>query len=133
MTKQEIKESPVGLRFNKGKLRWGLVNYKALEPMIRVLMFGAEKYDDHNWKKGMPRKVVLECLQRHLADLMDGQTHDKESGLPLIGHIMCNAMFYQYYVDHNIGADEEPAIGPPRDDRESVTDMLDKFRDSVYS
>ena len=33
-----------GLRFNKGKLKWSLVSWKALEPMVRVLMYGAHKY-----------------------------------------------------------------------------------------
>jgi len=99
MTKEEIKSSKTGLRFNKGKLRWSLMNYKAMEPMIRVLMMGAEKYDDHNWKKGLDKVEILECLQRHLAALMDGELYDKESGLPHIGHIMCNAMFYSYFME----------------------------------
>lgn len=97
MTKEEIQASPVGLRFNKGKVRWGLMHYKSIEPMIRVLMYGAEKYDDNNWQKGLNKKEILECLQRHLAALMDGETHDAESGLPHIGHIMCNAMFFSYF------------------------------------
>ena len=33
-----------GDRFNTGKLKWSLLSWKALEPMVRVLMFGAEKY-----------------------------------------------------------------------------------------
>jgi hypothetical protein len=99
MTKEEIKASKTGLRFNEGKVRWSLVDYASLEPMIRVLMYGAGKYDDHNWKKGLVHKEVLECLQRHLAALMDGETHDKESGLPHIGHVMCNAMFYSYFTE----------------------------------
>ena len=97
MTKEEIKASPVGLRFNKGKLRWSLMDYKSMEPLIRVLMMGAEKYDDHNWKKGLDKTEILECLQRHLAALMDGEINDQESGLPHIGHIMANAMFYSYF------------------------------------
>lgn len=32
------------LRYNDGKLRWSMVDMKALEPMIRVLMYGAHKY-----------------------------------------------------------------------------------------
>jgi hypothetical protein len=49
-----------GLRYNTGKLKWSLVSWKALEPMVRVLMFGAEKYDSHNWKKGLEYTEV--CL-----------------------------------------------------------------------
>jgi hypothetical protein len=97
MTKEEIKASSTGLRFNTGKPRWSLMHYKSMEPMIRVLMFGAEKYDDHNWMKGLNPTEILECMQRHLAALMDGEKNDKESGLPHIGHIMCNAMFYSYF------------------------------------
>lgn len=99
MSKEEIKASPVGLRFNTGKPRWGLVHYKSLEPMVRVLEYGAQKYDDDNWKKGLVPREVLECLQRHLAAIMDGETHDPESGLPHIGHILCNAMMYSYFTE----------------------------------
>jgi hypothetical protein len=104
MTKEDIKASPVGLRFNTGKLRWGLMHYQSMVPMIRVLEYGAQKYDDHNWKKGMNRVELLECLQRHLAALMDAEVSgeedkkfDAESTLHHIGHIMCNAMMYSYY------------------------------------
>jgi len=100
MTKQEREQADTSLRFNEGKLRWGLVHYKSLEPMVRVLMVGAEKYADDNWKKSLDNnRQNLECLQRHLAALMDGEVNDKETGLPHIGHIMCNAMFYQFHED----------------------------------
>lgn len=98
MTREEIENSKVGLRFNEGKRKWSLVHYKSLEPMIEVLEFGAKKYTADNWKKGMDKKQILECLQRHLAKLMDGETHDPESKLHHVGHILCNAMFYSYFT-----------------------------------
>lgn len=82
-----------GQRHNEGKLRWSLVPQSALEPMVRVLEFGAEKYDDHNWKKGLPIVEICESLKRHLDAFMEGEDLDPESGLPHIGHIQCNAMF----------------------------------------
>lgn len=91
-----------GLRYNQGKLRWSLVHFKSLEPLVRVLEFGARKYDDHNWKKGLNKEEILESMQRHLAAMIDGELNDPESGLPHIGHIMCNTMFYQYMVDNKI-------------------------------
>ena len=97
MTKAEIEASTTGLRFNEGKPRWSLVNFKSMEPMIRVLEYGADKYSDHNWQKGLNKIEILECMQRHLAALIDGEINDPESGRQHIGHIMCNAMFYSYF------------------------------------
>lgn len=89
----------VALRYNDGKLKWSLVHYGSLIPMVEVLMFGAQKYSANNWMKPMDSKEILDSLQRHLASLMDGEPHDKESKLHHIGHILCNAMFYSY---HNV-------------------------------
>ena len=119
------------LRYNIGKPQWSLVHYESIEPMIRVLEYGAHKYsifeDDKgfqytgaqvsvqdvetmnltlvssgkdNWKKQMDLKKILESLQRHVAALMDGEENDPESGLPHMGHIQCNAMFYNYHNKH---------------------------------
>lgn len=85
-----------GLRYNDGKLKWSYVHFGALEPMVRVLMFGAQKYEPFNWQKGLKKDEILESMQRHLAKLMDGEQNDPESGLNHIGHIMCNAMFWSY-------------------------------------
>ena len=69
--------------------------------MIRVLEFGSNKYDRDNWKKPMELKKILESMQRHLAALMDGEEVDSESGLPHMGHIMCNGLFYNYHANNN--------------------------------
>jgi|SRR5882672_8389502 len=89
-----------GLRYNDGKLKWSYVHFTSLEPMVRVLMFGAQKYEPFNWQKGLKKDEVLESIQRHLAKLIDGEQNDPESGLHHIGHIMCNAMFYSYMENH---------------------------------
>lgn len=85
-----------GERENEGKLKWSLVSWSALAPMVRVLMFGASKYDDHNWKRGLKYTEVLESMQRHMNSFIEGQDNDKESKLSHVGHILCNAMFLSY-------------------------------------
>lgn len=90
-------EESKGLRYNEGKVEWSLVHFKSLEPMVRVLEFGAKKYAPENWKKGLDKKKILESMQRHLAALMDGEDVDSESGISHMGHIQCNAMFYNYF------------------------------------
>lgn len=85
-----------GDRFNTGKLKWGLVSWKALAPMVQVLEFGAKKYDDWNWTKGLKYTEVCESLLRHVHAFMQGENNDPESKLTHVGHILCNAMFLSY-------------------------------------
>lgn len=120
------------LRYNQGKPKWSLVDFKSLEPLVKVMEYGAHKYSTfsdgvktykgseisekdsvsltlidsgkENWKKGLDKKEVLESLTRHLFALMDGEEFDRESGCSHIGHIMANAMMYNYHnqIDQNI-------------------------------
>lgn len=87
-----------GLRYNDGKLKWSLVDWDAFEDMVRVLEFGAKKYDSHNWKKGLKITEIIESMQRHINAMMRGELSDPESGLPHIGHLQCNAMFLGYML-----------------------------------
>ena len=64
--------------------------------MVRVLEFGANKYDKDNWKKGFDKDKLCESLLRHVFAILDGEMIDDESGLPHTGHILCNAMFLSY-------------------------------------
>ncbi len=86
------------LRFNEGKPKWTLVHFESMVPLVRILEYGAKKYAPYNWKKPMSRSDILDSMQRHMAKLIDGDENDEESGLPHIGHIMANAMFYSYHV-----------------------------------
>ena len=91
-----MKKEGQAERFNTGKLRWSLVDYKSLEPMVKVLEFGCVKYDEHNWKKGLPTTEICESMIRHLTAYLEGEDTDPDSGLSHIGHIQCNAMFLSY-------------------------------------
>lgn len=87
-------------RHNQGKPRWSLVSMKSLLPLVRVLEMGARKYADDNWKLGLKKREVLESAMRHLAELIDGEELDDESGLSHAGHVMANMMFYIYFNDN---------------------------------
>tara|TARA_R110000822_G_scaffold302649_2_gene426968 strand:+ start:20102 stop:20422 length:321 start_codon:yes stop_codon:yes gene_type:complete len=86
----------LGERKNEGKLKWSLVSWRALEPMVSVLMFGAAKYAPNNWKQGLKYTEICESLQRHLNAFIDGEENDPESKIAHVGHILCNAMFLSY-------------------------------------
>lgn len=97
----------IGLRYNKGKPKWGLVHWESLRPMVEVLQFGANKYAPGNWMKPMDKREILESLARHLFALLDGEEYDKESGIHHIGHIQCNALFYAYHNQKTINNGKE--------------------------
>lgn len=84
------------LRYNSDKRKWALVDFDSLEDMVKVLEFGAKKYAEHNWKKGLKTHEIFESMMRHMVAYMNGEDNDSESGLPHTGHIMCNAMFLSY-------------------------------------
>jgi hypothetical protein len=55
----------IGERKNDGKLKWSLVSMVALEPMVKVLMFGAEKYTKFNIK--LVEKYLSKWNVKHVA------------------------------------------------------------------
>ena len=104
-TKEEIAaamksfaDSPQALRYNQGKVEWSLVDFKSLEPMVRVLEYGCRKYARNNWRKGMPATQIIESMLRHTFKLLEGELVDPESGIEHIGHIQCNALFLAYVL-----------------------------------
>jgi len=92
-----MSEETKSLRHNSGKPKWSMVHFKSIEELPRVLEFGSIKYDRGNWMLGLDLNEIKDSMQRHLAELIDGNELDEESGLHHIGHIMCNCMFYMYH------------------------------------
>jgi hypothetical protein len=92
----KLENDSSGVRYNADKMRWALVDFDALEDMVRVLEFGAKKYSDNNWKNGLKTTEIFESMMRHLTAYLRGEDNDPESGLPHTGHLLCNAMFLSY-------------------------------------
>jgi len=85
-------------RFNKGKLRVDLIPKFAQEQWVRVLTYGAEKYNDENWKNGLSWRSCSASLQRHLDAFLKGEDFDLESGELHLAHAMANVSFLlEYY------------------------------------
>ena len=82
-------------RFNNGKPQLSFVPLAAKESIARGLMFGAEKYDRDNWRKGSSLYSIMDSLDRHLSKLADPDEPDidEESGLHHVDLIASNAAF----------------------------------------
>lgn len=66
--------------------RHDLIPREGLEAIARVYAFGAEKYADHNWRKGYEWSKSYAALMRHMVAFWSGETYDEESGLPHLAH-----------------------------------------------
>jgi len=93
--------TPVAKRDNKDKPRYSLVSQDALDGLIRVLEFGATKYDRDNWKKGLPYQSVVDSMMRHINAILRGELFDEESKEMHIDHVMCNAMFLSHFMKNS--------------------------------
>ena len=99
MPKAKEVVRPVGLKFDGGKDRWSLLLAgcpKALRGVVKVLTFGAVKYEDNSWQNvdnAIDR--YLSAQMRHMnAILIEGPAAvDEESGLPHIDHFNTNGLF----------------------------------------
>lgn len=92
-----------GRKFDGGKLRYGLVPPLALKEMVKVLTFGAEKYEPDNWKF-VPdsKRRYFDALQRHLWAWKEGEQIDTESGIHHLAHAMCCLSFlYEHDVKYS--------------------------------
>lgn len=91
--------SEQSLRYNTGKpeLSYILDVMPALHDMVAVMEFGGKKYERNNWQKGFPREKLLDSMLRHIDAFYSGEDIDPESGLPHVGHILCNAAFLGYH------------------------------------
>jgi len=88
------------IKFDAGKLRYGLVPPEATKALAEVLTYGAKKYKPNNWKNGEPDRYV-DALYRHLEAWRAGESHDDESGLPHLSHALTNVAFLLWFEEQN--------------------------------
>jgi len=129
------------LRYNTGKaeLSYILDAMPALKDMVAVMESGAGKYSRNNWMRGFPREKLLDSLLRHVDAFYSGEDLDPESGLPHVGHILCNAMFLGYHNGSESKywkdkypeevAKEESSINIPEGHIDLTDSPKDVFRD----
>lgn len=85
----------VGRKDDKDKLRWDLVPWESLEQMVRVMMGGAKKYGEHNWKQVEDgQKRYVNAAIRHLVAYQKGERINEEDfGLPHLAHAITSVSF----------------------------------------
>jgi hypothetical protein len=92
-TEKSLLDKQVGLKYDSDKPNMSLLSSLAIEELSKVLTFGAKKYSDHNWRKGISTSRLLAAAFRHLFAYLRGEDLDPETGLSHVAHAMCCMMF----------------------------------------
>lgn len=87
---------------------------EAVAAAAASLEYGAQKYSDRNWEKGLPWQQMIDSLKRHIEDFERGHDYDDgEDGSDLhqVCMIMASAMMLSASVIRGIGTDDRlPAV-----------------------
>lgn len=93
-----VTTTGTSVKLDKGKLRYDLMPFDALDAVAEVLTYGIKKYPkpEENWRvnstlEDIPRYKAARL--RHISLAAQGQVFDEESGLPHEWHISTNSLF----------------------------------------
>ena len=104
-----------GVKYDQEKPDYSLVPFGAMDQVVKVLTYGAKKYDRFNWEKVESRRYQAAAL-RHISAYMQGEKIDPESGVNHLAHAICSLLFL---TDFDL---KESAEGVT----DSVTDLYTK-------
>jgi Domain of unknown function (DUF5664) len=88
----------LGRKYDNGKPMYALLPSEALEEVVKVLTYGAVKYnepcDQENWRYvSNPHFRYFNATQRHLWANKRGEITDSESGLYHLAHAISSQLF----------------------------------------
>ena len=84
-----------GSKYNGDKIQVELVDLDVmLLETAKPLTIGAIKYDENNWKKGLPEGDIIGALERHLIKFKRGELIDPDTGTDHRANMLCNMMFW---------------------------------------
>jgi hypothetical protein len=92
-----IQPPSVGLKFDQDKDPWHLAPYSAFGLVVKVLAYGARKYEPRNWEKGINFSRLFASTQRHLVAWFNREENDPETGLSHLAHAACGILFLISY------------------------------------
>lgn len=95
-----------GVKYDAGKPRHDLIDAEAMTELAKVLTFGAQKYEEENWRKGISFKRLIAAAERHINAIKLCEDTDEETGLQHAAHAMCCMMFLSWMQRHRKDMDD---------------------------
>lgn len=91
-----------GTKHDVGKLRLDLIPPEVEGALGEILTYGAKKYEDRNWEKGIKYSRIYGALRRHLLAWLAGEKLDGESGKPHLWHALTCLAFLVTYEERRM-------------------------------
>lgn len=90
-----------GVKYDENKLDFSLLPESELEPVIRVMMFGAKKYAPDNWKR-VPdaKRRYYNAARRHIYAWFSGERLDPETGESHLAHAICCLLILSWHENY---------------------------------
>ena len=98
MISKRTRSIPQGRKDDSGKLPWSLLPSDAVEEVVKVLGYGAKRYTERNWEKGVLYSRVFDAMMRHSWAWFRGENNDKDSGITHLAHAVCDGLFLLAYI-----------------------------------
>lgn len=87
-------EPAAGRKFDSGKPRYSLIPPNALEEVARVLTYGSQKYEDHNWLRvDNANDRFFSAANRHMWAWKKGEKIDDENQCSHLAAAIASLMF----------------------------------------
>lgn len=102
------KPTTEGRKDDGGKARHDLIPPELPEAVAQVLAFGASKYGERNWEKGMSWGRPFAALMRHMWAWWRGESADPETGFSHLWHASCCLAFLVAFEQRQKGIDDRP-------------------------
>lgn len=86
--------------------RYDLIPVAAFATVAKLYGKGAEKYSEHNWRKGYEWSKSYAALQRHANSFWAGEDLDPETGLPQMAAVIFHALALITFMEEQRGFDD---------------------------
>jgi hypothetical protein len=84
--------NPVGVKHDQDKPDYSLLPFGAVDQIVKVLTYGAKKYDRFNWQYVEDARYQAAAM-RHFSSYMQGEKYDPESGIHHLAHMATSILF----------------------------------------
>ena len=91
-------DSKDGVKWDEGKLLWGLLPLEPIREIVRVLTYGAKKYAPSNWMNVKDaRERYYDAMMRHIVAYKMGETKDSDTNIHPLAHAGCCLLFILWF------------------------------------